>query len=68
MKSQSFLRDTALFILLFVCVVVGAEFFIAAMGDGSTFDFIDVSSLFGFIIVLFVWWLMYPKHSTESDE
>lgn len=68
MKSESFLRDTAVFILLFVCVVVGIEFFIASMRSGSTFDFIDGSLVFGFLIVLFMWWWTYPMYSPESDE
>jgi hypothetical protein len=30
--------------------------------------FTNISWLFTCLLLIFIWWLMYPKHSSESDE
>lgn len=73
MRSQSFVRDTALVTFLVVCGIVGVGFLVASVRGESAAAllgalFTDISWLFTCLVLLLVWWAMYPRLSAEPDE
>jgi hypothetical protein len=71
-RSQSFLRDTALFVLLAVCGMAGTGFLVAVVQGEPPSVFLgalftDGSFLFACLVLFVVWWRLYPRLSSGPE-